>query len=141
MPLYDYHCPACAITQAVFKRIADLDKLEPCPQCGAAAQRLISAPMVQPDYQGYDCPITGRWIEGRRAHVENLRRHGCRLLEPGERQAAQRRTAQSDQELERALGETFDAEVSRLPARKREHLAGEMEAGLTVEITRVQPTA
>ena len=42
---------------------------------------------VSPDYHGYACPITGRWIEGRAAHRENLKRHGCRLQEKGEKEA------------------------------------------------------
>lgn len=38
------------------------------------------------DYAGYSCPTTGKWIEGRKAHRENLKRQGCRLFEKGERQ-------------------------------------------------------
>tara|TARA_R110000751_G_scaffold96964_2_gene188870 strand:- start:1236 stop:1568 length:333 start_codon:yes stop_codon:yes gene_type:complete len=42
-------------------------------------------PRVSGDFDPYDCPITGRTIEGRVAHAENLKRHDCRILEPGER--------------------------------------------------------
>lgn len=42
--------------------------------------------LVVSDYPGYDCPVTGQWVEGRAAHKENLKRTGCRLLERGERQ-------------------------------------------------------
>lgn len=47
-------------------------------------------PMLSPDYQPYDCPITGKIIDGRYAHRENLARHGCRVLEKGEKEAAER---------------------------------------------------
>lgn len=39
---------------------------------------------IAKDYEGYDCPVTGKWIEGRYAHKENLKRQGCRVFEPGE---------------------------------------------------------
>jgi hypothetical protein len=39
---------------------------------------------VARDYEGYNCPVTGNWIEGRAAHRENLKRTGCRVFEPGE---------------------------------------------------------
>lgn len=43
------------------------------------------------DYAGYECPVSGRWVEGRAAHQENLKRTGCRLLEPGESRDAPKR--------------------------------------------------
>lgn len=46
----------------------------------------FSAPpaSVLRDYESYNCPITGKLIEGRKAHRENLEKHGCRIFEPGE---------------------------------------------------------
>lgn len=41
---------------------------------------------IAKDYEGYNCPVTGKWIEGRVAHRENLKRQGCRLFETGELQ-------------------------------------------------------
>lgn len=38
------------------------------------------------DIDGYTCPVSGKWIEGRAAHRENLKRTGCRIFEPGERE-------------------------------------------------------
>lgn len=40
---------------------------------------------ISSDIAGYTCPVTGKWVEGRRAHRDNLKRRGCRLLEPGEK--------------------------------------------------------
>ena len=42
--------------------------------------------MIFGDYQPYECPVTGKMIEGRVAHRENLKRTNCRLLEPGEKE-------------------------------------------------------
>jgi hypothetical protein len=43
-------------------------------------------PRVVGDYEPYECPVSGKIIEGRKAHEENLKRTGCRLLEPGEKE-------------------------------------------------------
>ena len=48
----------------------------------------LSMPMVSMDYEAYECPVTGKTIEGRAAHQENLKRTNCRLLEPNARDAA-----------------------------------------------------
>lgn len=44
----------------------------------------LKSPMIFGDYQAYECPVTGTMIEGRRAHSENLKNTGCRILESGE---------------------------------------------------------
>lgn len=48
-------------------------------------------PRVSGDFAAYDCPITGKSIEGRVAHEENLKRNDCRILEPGEKEDNARR--------------------------------------------------
>jgi len=63
-------------------------------------------PVVVGDYGEYDCPITGEPVEGRAAHRENLKKHGCRLLEKGEsREAPQRRTDSIDSSLDSILND------------------------------------
>ena len=44
------------------------------------------APRIVGDYAPYECPVSGKVIEGRKAHEENLKATGCRLLEPGEKE-------------------------------------------------------
>lgn len=44
----------------------------------------FAMPMISGDYKPYECPVTGKVIEGRRAHSENLKKTGCRLHEKGE---------------------------------------------------------
>jgi len=113
MPLYDYHCPACGHIETKFQRIAELDVVtfEHCR--GVKMERLISAPMVAPDYEPYSCPITGRLISGRREHIENLKRHGCRLKEPGETEEYMKKVQsgyfkkQQEKEIEKIVDEAI----------------------------------
>lgn len=137
MPLYDYKCHACQARREVLLRIAELDSaVVHCLKCNNAMNRQLAAPMVRGDYPGYNCPITGKWVEGRRAHIENLAQHGCRILEPGETTAATRARQEADRRLESAIEETADRFIADLPTDKRDKLAAEMEHGLDVNITR-----
>ncbi len=55
------------------------------------------------DYEAYECPVTGNMIEGRSAHRENLKQHGCRIFEPGEREQFIRdRPREMERDAERA---------------------------------------
>jgi hypothetical protein len=63
-----------------------------------------AGPYLSSDYQAYDCPVTGRMIEGRSAHRENLKRQGCRLLEKGESRDASKNVQRSyDSNVRRIL--------------------------------------
>jgi hypothetical protein len=50
----------------------------------APARSDLPMPMISGDYKAYECPITGRPVEGRREHRENLAKHGVRVFEKGE---------------------------------------------------------
>ena len=43
MPLYEYSCRTCECEFEVLRRMSD-DSEQPCPECGAVAERRISAP-------------------------------------------------------------------------------------------------
>lgn len=59
---------------------------------------------ISSDYKGYSCPVTGKWVEGRAAHRENLKRTGCRLLEKGEsRDAAKNQRYESERSTEKLV--------------------------------------
>ena len=45
-------------------------------------------PMIRSDLAGYRSPVTGLWVEGRRARREDLARSGCREVDPSERPGA-----------------------------------------------------
>lgn len=127
MPMYDYTCP-CGEAFLVFKKLVNLDSPTRCPKCGySGTTRKISAPAILGDYPGYSCPITGDWIEGRKAHAENLAKHGCRVAEAGEREAAARFRADSDRKLEASIEKTVEREIAQMPGEKRDALAADLE--------------
>lgn len=142
MPLYDFKCAVCDAKREALLKLDELEtSVVKCFHCGNAMNRQLSAPHVVNDYQGYDCPITGKWIEGRRAHIENLARHGCRIYEPGETEAARRNRRQADEALENAVGETVEREIHLMPTDKREKLAVELERGFDTQVIRTSPNA
>jgi hypothetical protein len=94
-----------------------------------SVQRRPDAPNVHADFEGYRSPVTGEWIEGRRAHREDLRRHGCRVYEgrESEQRAADRVRAeqarQTDALAERMAGRAW----AEAPTRVRRILTGGKE--------------
>ncbi len=140
MPVYLYSCATCGRRYDIVKSIAQLDRVESCQNCGASMNRQVTAPAVRGDYAGYNCPVTGAWIEGRRAHEENLKKHGCRVLEPGETQRAVAAAKRNDEEFFERVAETAAAEVAALPADKLERLQSEISHGLDVQVERRSPT-
>lgn len=136
MPMYAYRCGKCGTSQDVLKSIRDLDVVEPCERCETHMERVLCAPAVRGDYPGYNCPITGDWIEGKRAHEENLKKHGCRVYEPGELREHQSQRAADDAAFEASIEATVEEFVEKLPARKREQLAVELENGADIGVVR-----
>lgn len=136
MPIYRYKCSVCGRAREIFKRIAELDRVENCLHCNFEMNRVVVAPAVLGDYPGYECPVTGKWIEGRRAHEENLKRTNCRVFEPGEREAYQRSVVQAEAELEKSVEETVDGFLANLPTDKRESLVAGLENGLDAAVVR-----
>lgn len=136
MPLYDYRCPHCGTAYEVFKPLAQLDRVESCITCETAMERQLSAPRVVPDYAPYTCPITGKMIAGRVAHRENLAAHGCRLYEPGEKEAAQRFRQKGEDALTKDIDATVEAEIHAMPTVKREQLAADLQHGFSAETIR-----
>lgn len=134
MPMYEYRCPS-GHKFVLFRRVAEMRREELC-ECGLQAHKILSAPMVKGDYPGYNCPVTGAWIEGRRAHEENLARHGCRVYEAGETEEFKRRRAAEDTALEAKVEATAEEFVEKLDSRKREQLGREISSGLDVTVVR-----
>ena len=136
MPTYTYSCPKCRKSRDILKRVADLDRVEYCLFDDEAMLRKLSAPMVRGDFPPYDCPITGKTISGRRAHEENLARHGCRVLEPGETSSVVSSRRAAEASLDRAIEETAETFVHSLPVEKRDRLCAELEAGISADVVR-----
>lgn len=136
MPLYSYKCAACGSRRDVFKPLAELDRVEYCEACRSVASRQLSAVAIRADYAGYSCPITGKWIEGRRAHQENLARHGCRVYETGETAQVIAARAAREAAFDASVDRTVDEFITNLPSAKRDKLAAEIDNGLDVAVTR-----
>lgn len=134
--LYVYVCPVCASKREVIKPLAELDRVEPCLHCESPMLRQICAPAVLGDLSGYNCPITGDWIEGRRAHQENLAKHGCRVLETGEIETVKHRKADFDRRLDEALDNEVGTAITNMPHEKRQKLETEMSHNIDLGVSR-----
>lgn len=134
MPMYDLLCANGHKSERHIP-LAEFEAPIVC-DCGAAAHRVISAPMFTVDHTGYNCPITGDWIGSRRAHKENLAKHGCRVLEAGETDQARRVRQEQDQKLDKAIENTVERTIESWGSGKKEALHNELVNGkldLTVE--------
>lgn len=114
MPLYSFRCPECGQKTAAFRKIAMRDVLPTCHH-GVEShpmQRIVEAPAVHADLPGYQSPIDGRWVEGRRARNEDLRRNNCRPWEgmEVERKEAEKRAEAADAQF----GKVIEAGVAEV---------------------------
>lgn len=113
MPMYEYQCAQAHVTLE-FRAVEARGTPAVC-RCGLpAAKAILTAPRVFGDYEGYESPATGRWIEGRRARLEDLKRSGCRPYEAGEREAAAARAAANDRALDAAVDEAVERTLTDL---------------------------
>lgn len=135
MPIYTFQCISCQKVVDRFLKLAVYNEPQTC-ECGSGMVRKLTAPFIQPDFAPYNCPITGKVIEGRKAHEANLRAHGCRVLEAGETEAAKRASKASDEAFFEKIAESAAATVAAMPAAKQEWLANELSAGLDVSFER-----
>jgi hypothetical protein len=107
--------------------------------CAGIGQKMILPPMVRGDIPGYSSPIDGRWVEGRRARLEDLRRSGCRPYEPGEKEQNERARVRENERLDSRIDQTVEQAVLTMPARKKELLEQEVLAGATAVVERSTP--
>lgn len=137
MPTYTYQCSQC---RDIFDRLlplANYRDLQASPCCNMPSTKLLMPTAIRGDYQAYECPVTGRLIEGRRAHEENLKRQGCRVLEPGETENAKRASQKAEADLDKSVDETVERFYDALPSDKREALATEVINGATATVARL----
>jgi len=137
MPVYVYRCATCSKKFERFLPLAEYDKPTFCA-CGSEvpATKQLQAPMIRGDYADYTCPVTGKLISGRRAHEENLKRHGCRVLESGEREDMLRRKAREEQVFDSSLDSTIEETIYHMTPEQKTRLANEVEAGVTATVVR-----
>jgi len=137
MPLYDYECRSCGHKSSKLIKLADYEKEQLCGVCSHTLQRIIGAPRVQGDYATYLCPITNKPIEGRVAHRENLKRHGCRVFEAGEKEEMLANKKLREAKEERAVDETVERTIAAMPTKKKEVLFNEVQSGITATVERL----
>lgn len=135
MPLYDFNCSAeCPPFERMVK-LVDFEEPQKCA-CGAIATRAISRPRISVENVGYDCPVTGRWIGSKHEHEENLKQHGCRVLERGESEQAAKVREKQDAQFDAAIEETVEREWNVMPSEKKEKLANELLGGADIAVER-----
>ncbi len=134
MPLYDFICESGHKFERMV-RLDDFDDLQHCA-CQSPATRVISPVRFSVESVGYDCPVTGEWIGSKAQHENNLAKHGCRVYETGETEAAKKAKASADAEFERELDKTVEKEFESLSSAKKEALATELTAGADLGYSR-----
>lgn len=136
MPVYSYSCLSCGHTTERYKKLVDYKERVECVVCSHDMTKVLQPTKLNLDYEGYSCPITGIWIEGKKAHRENLARHEKRVLEPGEREDLERAKAREEEEFEKRLDETIDREVAGYSTQKMENLSRDVLGGADLTINR-----
>lgn len=134
MPTYSAQCTECNHRFDIFRRIAERDNPANCEKCKAPAQRIVDKARIAPDYEPYQCPITGEEIRGRRAHEENLKKHGCRVYEPGELEDHKRERARQEEQLLDDVADAAAEVALAMPQEKFEILSGELIHGAEVDM-------
>ena len=138
MATYEYRCRNGHEFERILP-VADYKTPQRC-ECGAEGRRILSLPRLMMKREvNYDSPIDGRPITSDRARREDLARHNCIEYDPGMKQDAQRRVVEDERKLDKAVDATVEAEISRMPARKRERLEAELKGGSDVSVERLTP--
>jgi putative FmdB family regulatory protein len=76
MPVYDHVCRDCGDTFADVRSMKDPQPTV-CNKCDGVLRQVYHLPSVRVDNTNYTCPVTGKPIQSRQAHKDNLKRHGC----------------------------------------------------------------
>ena len=135
MPVYTYNCRGCGQRFDRYLPMALCSSLV-IHDCAGVGQKVFLPPMVRGDLPGYESPIDGRWIEGRRARLEDLRRSNCRPYETGEKEYHERARIRANEALDAKIDESVEREIAVLPARKKELLEQEVRSGADCVVTR-----
>lgn len=81
MPVYTTLCPDCGYKEAIYRKVAERDALDPCV-CGGAVSRILEAPMIQAEITPYLSP-NGTPVHSRAQRREDLKRSNAYEWEPG----------------------------------------------------------
>jgi len=125
MPIYGAICPKCNHYETIYRHIAQRDDTP--MHCGEKMQRVVEAPSVQVDIGGYTSPIDGRWIEGKAARREDLRRNNCRPWEgmESEKKEAMKRAEVASKDYEKGVEAAVYNTFNNMSAEKQRALSQE----------------
>lgn len=128
MPIYSYQCKSCGDRMEKYVRLRDYKEIQICHTCSHEMDKMIDICQISQDYEPYTCPITGVLISGKKEHRENLRRHGKRVFESGEKEEFMRKKQLEESNFEKRVDETIDREISKLSSDQKARLAHEVVA-------------
>ena len=137
MPLHSFICENGHHT-VLMQSLNALREFEPCAYCELQAQKrflTFPATFVQADVN-YTSPVDGRVINSKHARLEDMARNNCVEYDPAMKGDYMKRLKDSDDQLGRNIEHHFDAELSAMPARKKELLEQELRSGADLEFTR-----
>ncbi len=119
MPTYSYGCPKCGREEDAFRAIDQRHDGPPC--CGQPMSLEIRPAYAIPDIPGYVSPVTGEWVEGRKARREDMKRTGSRPWEgmEAEKSEARRQREYAERRLDKKLDEGARRAYYQLPPSKR----------------------
>ena len=121
MPIYGYACTKGHAFDA-YLPLARYKEPQRCPTCQRMGQKILTPPRVMADCEGYNSPVTGEWISGRKQRREDLKRHGCIEYDPEMRKDAERFNREADKKVDRMITESLNEQFSVMPEAKRKLL-------------------
>lgn len=137
MPIYQYECDNGHYFERLLP-VKDYLKPQTC-ECGATGNKKISIPMLNLDMQPWDryiSPVSGKPITSYKERKADMERHGCVDYEPSLRKNISKDIERNEAKLEQKIDETVEAQIHAMPARKREKLESELNAGASCDYVR-----
>jgi len=97
----------------MFRKISEMDNLPVC-DCGKSFERVISAPMVIGEFEAYQSPATGKWIDSKTKRQEDLKASGSYIYERGVEEDVKRRRAEVQEKAFAPIAAGVDEAVRNL---------------------------
>jgi putative FmdB family regulatory protein len=114
MPIYEYRCTKGHDFDQ-FSTVEDRNRLRFCPTCERPATKVIlHAPRVFGDFEGYESPASGKWVEGRRARERDFQETGTRPYEAGEREEMVRRQSDNDRRMDATVDRVVEQTLNEI---------------------------
>lgn len=109
-----------------------IEKFGQPERIGSVSSNII----VKGNFDPYESPITGEIITTARQREQEMKAHGVVDYEPSLKSHIEKEERNAELNLEKAINETIEKEISLMPARKREKLESELSAGADLAFSR-----